>query len=98
MSSDIGLLAELPVSRLPEHVCNLRNTLLARAGRSASEETSTIAAIKASVCRRLPKILEYDGSAMDFDVSQANMTRAVKAEIGQWIRGRVTDHYRASRR
>lgn len=99
MSADIGLLAQLPTNRLPEHVCNLRNTLFSRLGFSASQETLTIAAAKANISRRLPKVFEYraDG-VMPCDLSPSDLTWAMRAEIGQWVRRGVAEHYLNSTR
>lgn len=84
---------------MPEHVYNLRNTLFARLGFSVSEETSTTAAAKASIGQRLPKI--FDGRAdgvIPRDLSSLDLTWAVKAEIGQWVRRGVAQHYLNSSR
>lgn len=91
---DVGLITQIPANRLPEHVCNLRNTLLARAGILASEEASTIAAVKASISHLLPKIFEVNtDDVMPCDLFHSNLTWAVKAEIGQWVRRGVAEHY-----
>lgn len=92
---DVGLILQLPVTRLPEHVGNLRNTLLARTGLSASEEAATILSIKDMISQRLPGMFDVN---MDSDISpaplQKNLTWAVKAEIGQWLRRGVAEHIR----
>ncbi|KAB8258163.1 mediator of RNA polymerase II transcription subunit 12 [Aspergillus pseudonomiae] len=99
VSSDLCLLKQLPVNRLPEHVRNLRNTLLYRAGIPAMEEDSAIAELKVSIAQRLPNIFGAEmGSAMSIEPSQANPTWAVKSEIGQWLRRGVAGHCRDSPR
>ncbi|KAF7591900.1 RNA polymerase II mediator complex subunit [Aspergillus hancockii] len=101
VSSDLCLLKQLPANRLPEHVRNLRNTLLYRAGISVLDEDSAIAELKVSIARRLPKIFGADvGNAMPLDSSQPNPNPswAVKSEIGQWIRRGVAGHSRDSPR
>ncbi|KAI9927995.1 hypothetical protein ASPWEDRAFT_42159 [Aspergillus wentii DTO 134E9] len=99
ISGEVGLLAQLPVSRLPEHVRNLRHTLLARAGVSTLEEASIIASVKASISQHLPNIFGVDvHNIVPCDLSQPNLTWAVKYEIGQWIRRGVNEHCRISNR
>lgn len=92
---DVGLIAHLPVSRLPEHVGNLRNTLLARAGLSADEETGIITNVKGLISQRLPAVFEkesVEGSTL-YPVP-ADLSWSVKAEIGQWLRRGVAEHTR----
>ncbi|KAJ5306532.1 hypothetical protein N7508_005547 [Penicillium antarcticum] len=92
---DIGLIAQLPVGRLPEHVANLRNTLLTRTGLSVSEEPAVIDNVKDIISQRLPAI--FGGSAhatMELDSLPPNLTWAVKAEIGQWLRRAIAQHSR----
>ncbi|EAW09216.1 uncharacterized protein ACLA_034190 [Aspergillus clavatus NRRL 1] len=97
LSDDLELLLQLPVSRLPDHVRNLRNTLLHRAGIEVSKEEAMIATLKASIAQRLPNIFSsVTDSAMSCDVAQSELTWAVKSEIGQWIRRGVTEGRRGS--
>jgi mediator of RNA polymerase II transcription subunit 12 len=99
VSNDLCLLKQLPANRLPEHVCNLRNTLLYRAGISVLDEDSAIAELKVSIAQRLPNIFGSDvGNAMPIGSSQPNLSWAVKSEIGQWIRRGVAGHCRQSSR
>lgn len=90
----VGLLAQLPVSHLPEHVRNLRDTLLVRVGLAPSDEATTIATVKRSVVRRLPKVFGADEADFTFDLSYRNLTWAVKSESGQWIRRAIVQHCR----
>ncbi|EHA20051.1 hypothetical protein ASPNIDRAFT_209098 [Aspergillus niger ATCC 1015] len=95
ISDDLRLLIQLPLARLPEYVRNLRNTLLSRAGITASDEESTIATVKASIAQRLPKIFGPQASdAMLTDQPLSSLTWAVKSEIGLWIRRGVSGHCR----
>lgn len=95
----VGLLAHLPTNRLPEHVRNLRNTLMTRFGLSASEEVLMVQAAKASISHRLPNIFGSNpGDAVYQDLSKLNLTWAVKSEIGQWIRRGVAEYYRDGKR
>ena len=94
ISSAIGLIAQIPTSHLPEHVYNLRNRLLARAGISTSEEAATTTAVKVTISHRLPSIFEFNADGVvPCDLSQLNLTWSIKAEIGQWIRRGVAEHY-----
>jgi mediator of RNA polymerase II transcription subunit 12 len=54
-SGDLGLIAQLPIGRLPEHVANLRRTLMVRTGFSVSDEgVQQCCWIRRSVrCRRI---------------------------------------------
>lgn len=92
---DVGLIAELPISRLPEHVGNLRSTLLARTGLSVSDETAMVADVKSLISQRLPEIFDVD---MHDDLSlkslPVDLTWAIKAQIGQWLRRGVAEHTR----
>ncbi|KAJ5639766.1 uncharacterized protein N7484_007628 [Penicillium longicatenatum] len=91
--TDIALIAQLPVGRLPEHVGNLRSTLLARIGFSAADEINMLANIKQLISQRLPGIFDMEShNDMTLDSSSINLTWAVKAEIGQWLRRGVAQH------
>src|SRR4029077_5988316 len=84
------------MSRLPQHVRNLRNTLLARAGLSPSEDF-LVNAIKAGVQRKLPVIFGANAglcAAPVVDFSPPPLTWTIKSEIGQWIRRGIASHYR----
>jgi mediator of RNA polymerase II transcription subunit 12 len=94
LSSDIELLSQIPVNRLPQHLRNLRDTLIVRAGLRLSEDEVT-STLKADIRHRLPDIFDTD---VDYDsmvchVDENKLPWAVKAEIGQWIRGGVSEHY-----
>ncbi|KAK9860855.1 hypothetical protein MYU51_006189 [Penicillium brevicompactum] len=90
---DIGLIAQLPVGRLPEHVGNLRSTLLARTGLRASEEAAAIENVKKIISHKLPEIFGIDEhAAMEVDSLPLNLPWAVKAEVGQWLRRAVAQH------
>jgi mediator of RNA polymerase II transcription subunit 12 len=93
---DVGLIAELPISRLPEHVANLRSTLLARTGLSVSDETATVADVKDTISRRLPGIFDLDMHDDDLSLKSlpVDLTWAVKGQIGQWLRRGVAEHTR----
>ncbi|OJJ43413.1 hypothetical protein ASPZODRAFT_146129 [Penicilliopsis zonata CBS 506.65] len=94
--SDAQLLAQLPVSRLLEHVRNLRNTLLDRVGISALEESRMIEHVRACVAQRLPHM--FDSGLADLkhtELVPVSLTWAVKSEIGQWLRRAVAQHYQS---
>lgn len=90
----VGLLSQLPVSHLPEHVSNLRDTLLVRIGIAPSEEATTISQVKSSIATRLPKVFDSFEAGSTLDLSYQSLTWAVKSEIGQWIRRAVAQHCR----
>lgn len=94
LSSDVELLSQLPVSRLPQHLRNLRDTLMMRAGLPCSEEEVTNR-LKADLQQRLPAIFSTDvyNDPMVGHVAVGDVPWSVKAEVGQWIRGAVSEHY-----
>ncbi|KAL5358219.1 mediator of RNA polymerase II transcription subunit 12 [Aspergillus floccosus] len=94
-SIDLYLLKQLPMTRLPDYVRNLRNTLLYRAGIPATLEDSTIAELKASIAGRLPNIFGDEVEhTMEVESPSRDLTWAVKSEIGQWLRRGVSGHCR----
>lgn len=97
MPIDIALIAQLPVARLPEHVGNLRSTLLTRTGLSASEENATIDSVKDIISQRLPGIFgAHESASMALDSLPQNLPWAVKAEVGQWLRKAIAEHNRGT--
>ncbi|KAJ5884979.1 hypothetical protein N7495_009489 [Penicillium taxi] len=94
LAGDVGLIAQLPTGRLPEHVRNLRRTLLTRTGLAAQDEVAIIASVKESISCRLPQIFGVKFHMEICDVLPGNLTWAVKAEIGQWLRRGVAEYTR----
>ncbi len=87
------------MGRLPEHVRNLRFTLLARTGMSATEESSTIQDMKFAISQRLPNVFHVkDSNAIFTQLPQLNLTWAVKSEVSIWIRQGVVKHLRNTTR
>ncbi|CAI7575268.1 unnamed protein product [Penicillium glandicola] len=94
---DIGLIAQLPVARLPEHVGNLRSTLLTRTGLSASDENAAIDGVKDIISQRLPGIFgTNESTSTALDSLPQNLPWAVKAEVGQWLRRAIGEHNRSA--
>ncbi|EPS26667.1 hypothetical protein PDE_01605 [Penicillium oxalicum 114-2] len=97
VAGDVELITQLPVCRLPEHVCNLRRTLMVRTGYSATEEALMIESIKTAITHRLPALFNL---SMPLDnVPQSLPTSlpwSVKAEVTQWLRRCVVEHTRVS--
>ncbi|KAL5337560.1 hypothetical protein BJX70DRAFT_409135 [Aspergillus crustosus] len=92
---DVCILIQLPMSRLPDHICNLRHSLLARAGVSMSEEDSNINRLKTSISQRLPSIFpRMLGNITVSMVPHPNLPWAVKSEVSMWIRQGVAKHLR----
>ncbi|CBF76885.1 hypothetical protein AN4741.2 [Aspergillus nidulans FGSC A4] len=99
LAADARLLTQLPMSRSPEHVRNLRLTLLARAGVSVDEESSTIKCLKSSISQRLPNIFEVEASnSKHINFSKHDLTWAVKSEVSMWIRQGVVKHLKDTTR
>ncbi|KAL4862934.1 hypothetical protein BDV12DRAFT_35458 [Aspergillus spectabilis] len=99
ISADICLLTQLPMSRLPDHICNLRHTLLDHAGMLMSEETSNIKILKSSISQRLPNIFPAITSNITAaNLPQLELTWAIKSEVSMWIRQGVAKHFRNTNR
>ncbi|CEL07775.1 Putative Mediator of RNA polymerase II transcription subunit 12 [Aspergillus calidoustus] len=99
MSSDVSLLTQLPMGRHPEHIRNLRQTLLSRAGLSLTDERSAIESWKSSISQRLPNIFPVKYSnAVPTSLSKLNPTWAVKSEVSMWVRQGVAKHTRDTAR
>lgn len=87
------------MGRLPEHVRNLRYTLLARIGMSVAEESSTIQDLKSAISQRLPNIFQVkDSNTIFTELPPLNLTWAVKSEVSIWIRQGVVKHLRDTTR
>lgn len=92
---DVGLIVQLPVGRLPEHVSNLRGTLLTRMGFSVSEETAMVASVKDLISRRLPAIFDAPMDTKQLlEVLPTELSWAVKAEVCQWLRRTIAEYTR----
>ncbi|KAL4973776.1 hypothetical protein BDW66DRAFT_141599 [Aspergillus desertorum] len=99
LSADARLLAQLPMSRSPDHVRNLRLTLLARAGVPVNQENSAIECLKSSISQRLPNIFpSVTSNTTHSNLSQHNLTWAVKSEVSFWIRQGVAEHVKDTTR
>ncbi|KAJ5162359.1 hypothetical protein N7492_007751 [Penicillium capsulatum] len=95
LPGDIGLIAQLPVGRLPEHVGNLRSTLLARVGFSVQDESLMITDVKELIKQRLPAVFDVNMHLESrLHSLPVSLTWAVKAEVGQWLRSIVAGHTR----
>ncbi|EZF70648.1 hypothetical protein H105_07096 [Trichophyton soudanense CBS 452.61] len=100
LTADVELLRHLPSSRLPEHIWNLRNTLLSRAGVSVDAEARQIRQIKTDLLQRHSDIFvghvgTIDTEMMDGDIDWASLSWTVKSEISHWIREQVALKLRA---
>ncbi|KAL2831238.1 hypothetical protein BDW59DRAFT_9080 [Aspergillus cavernicola] len=99
LSGATCLLAQVPLGRLPEHIHNLRHTLLDRTGMSVSEESFIIQGLKSSISQRLPNIFTSKiCDTMYTNWAQLNLTWAVKSEISMWIRQGVAKHFKGTAR
>ncbi|KDB21210.1 hypothetical protein H109_06874 [Trichophyton interdigitale MR816] len=100
LTADVELLRHLPSGRLPEHIWNLRNTLLSRAGVSVDAEARQIRQIKIDLLQRHSDIFvghvgTTDTEMMDGDIDWASLSWTVKSEISHWIREQVALKLRA---
>lgn len=92
---DIELLRQIPAHRLPPHLLNFRNSLMARAGLSMNE-ADVARAVKAKLRQQAPLMFRQKAEAsngMDLDISKDSLTWSVKSEVGQWIRSCVYEHF-----
>ncbi|KAF7717268.1 Uncharacterized protein PECH_007546 [Penicillium ucsense] len=96
MAGDIELITQLPTCRLPEHVGNLRKTLMARTGYSTAEEVQIIDEIKTSITLRLPELFDSTLANASLPSLPTSRSWAVKAEVTQWLRRSVVDYTRTS--
>ncbi|KAJ5116402.1 hypothetical protein N7456_000750 [Penicillium angulare] len=96
LPSDVVLITQLPLGRLPEHVRNLRNTLLSRTGVSIADEINVISSVKDLITQRLPNIYKVDAPPQISLISlPMDLSWTVKAELSQWLRLAITEHTRS---
>jgi mediator of RNA polymerase II transcription subunit 12 len=94
------LLAELPIHNIPESIDRLRSTLLGRAQISVDDETQQVEDQIDTIKHFMIHLDDQIGtespnrnvSAMSgvTTVNRSELSRAVKSEIGLWIRSRVS--------
>ncbi|EFR02531.1 hypothetical protein MGYG_05527 [Nannizzia gypsea CBS 118893] len=94
LTADVELLRHLPPSRLPEHIWNLRNTLLSRAGVSVDDEARQVRHIKTGLLQMHSDIFTGHVDASDTEMADADvdctcLTWTVKSEVSHWIREQV---------
>ena len=86
---------------MPQHIWNLRNTLLTRTGFSIVSEVEQINYMKNQLASQLSDILP--GASVDNDVVMADhldfhsLTWTVKSELAQWIRENFTSYINSSK-
>ena len=80
------LIAEIPLHGLPEHVLNLRHTLLQVALRN-NPGALDILDDHVSITKQLAVLFEPDnGTAISFDVRFAELSTGVRLELSHWMR------------
>ncbi|EEQ35258.1 conserved hypothetical protein [Microsporum canis CBS 113480] len=100
LSADVELLRHIPSSRLPEHIWNLRNTLLSRAGVSVDAETWQIRQIKAGLQQMYPDIFTEHvdtpyAEMIGADFDWASLTWTVRSDVSHWIREQIASKLHA---
>ncbi|KAM5476860.1 RNA polymerase II mediator complex subunit [Microsporum audouinii] len=100
LSADVELLRHIPSSRLPEHIWNLRNTLLSRAGVSVDAETWQIRQIKAGLQQMYPDIFTEHvdtpyAEMIGADFDWASLTWTVRSDVSHWIREQIASKLQA---
>ena len=90
---DVELLAHIPSKRLPDHVWNLRNTLLERAGSSIVFESQLIDNLKCNIQRQIPELCSAVETSMDVAMTEeidfSSLSWTVRSEISQYLRDTV---------
>lgn len=91
------LLAELPINDLPDNIERIRNTMLSRADFVIDEEEAILQAEMTRISGLLPGLSFLDDSHGNVvtiaDRPPDNrLSRAVKVELGFWLRGIVREH------
>lgn len=96
-SPELQLLINLPARCLPEHVRNLRDAMMSRAGISVTAEMETVHHAKADLARALPVIFGGLETAspklLDLIHRLRGLNGSARFEISYWARANVAEHY-----
>jgi mediator of RNA polymerase II transcription subunit 12 len=91
------LLTEIPLSHLPNHVRNLRSTLLSRIGFGVDNELAVLHHCKCFITEQLGGVLPATDNMNDeYEYHTSELGRlawTIKSELGQWLRGMVAGYF-----
>ena len=89
------LLTEIPLLQLPDHVKNLRSTLLSRRGFDIDNESAVLRHCKCFIAEQLKGIFpEADDLDDQYNYQAPDLRRlawTIKSELGQWLRRTVAE-------
>ena len=88
-SYDVEFLFELPLQGLPNHIINLRQTLLSSLGVRPEHESNIINIVKANLTDHVANFFPADNatrSPTTLDINYVTLSQTVKAAIARWIR------------
>lgn len=92
----LRLIAELPLTGLPDHVINLRHTLLQSMGFPIESEQQTLASAQDFIMQQVPNIFESTppvGRLIQIHISDLSTT--IRLRLGCWIRQQVASKVEA---
>jgi mediator of RNA polymerase II transcription subunit 12, fungi type len=91
------LLTEIPLSHLPNHVRNLRSTLLSRIGFDVDNESAVLHHCKCLITEQLEGTFpDTDDMNDEYEYHTPDLGRlawTIKSELGQWLRGIVAAYF-----
>jgi mediator of RNA polymerase II transcription subunit 12, fungi type len=91
------LLTEIPLIHLPNHVRNLRSTLLSRIGFDVDNESAVLHHCQCFITERLEGLLpDTDDMNDGYEYHAPDLGRlawTIKSELGQWLRGIVATYF-----
>lgn len=84
---NVRLIAEIPLQGLPEHVLNLRQTLLQTTLQNGAYEAVVLMDDHSAIIKQLWSIFGPDtGMEISFDIPFAELSTSAKLEISRWLR------------
>lgn len=84
---NVRLIAEIPLQGLPEHVLNLRQTLLQTTLQNGAYEAVVLMDDHSAIIKQLWSIFAPDiGAEITFNIPFADLSTSVRLEISRWLR------------
>ena len=91
-SCQVGLLHEIPLSGLPEHVISLRGTLLGRLGLSVEEEVARIANLKLRITQSFDSSEALNTESL-ISLITPELSQTIRSDLACWIRTTLLSHW-----
>ena len=91
----VRLLREIPLRGMPDHVLNLRRSLLSSIGVAVGQESTVTKTIQAQISQHLPSLFSRNGRTNEKQTGGIHLcplSRSLKSEIAWWIRKAVATH------